>query len=122
MHKDYLGGQKKERHSGLQGVSREKIPRDIAPLLYAKMKKKKRTVPEAQQNSTRIRDLDYRTCFTTTHLSCHRVAVREGRSNNLDSNRAWRIHYDLGLQGIVHIENMGTTKVQILHVDHHHPK
>jgi hypothetical protein len=43
-------------------------PRDIAPLLYAKTKKKKQMVAEALQNYTWIRDLDYRTGFTTAHL------------------------------------------------------
>jgi hypothetical protein len=33
------------------------------------MKKKKRTMVEALQNNTWIRDLDYRTSFTTAHLS-----------------------------------------------------
>jgi hypothetical protein len=44
-------------------------PKDIAPLLYHKSRRKKRTVAEALQNNAWLRDLDYRTGFTTTYLS-----------------------------------------------------
>jgi hypothetical protein len=44
-------------------------PKDIAPPLYAKSKKKKRIVAEALLDNAWLRDLDYRTGFTTTHLS-----------------------------------------------------
>jgi hypothetical protein len=61
-------GTKKE-HSGPRAGSRGRRPKDVAPLLQAKMKKKKRTMVEALRNNTWIRDLDYRTSFTTAHLS-----------------------------------------------------
>jgi hypothetical protein len=43
-------------------------PKDLAPLLFSKTRKKKRTVAEALHNKTWIRDLNYRTGFTTMHL------------------------------------------------------
>jgi hypothetical protein len=71
--------------------------------------------------------------FTAHHAMairhCRRVAARAGGSNNLESDRAWQVHHGLGLQGAVkrlceqsadrhHMENVGTTKVQILLVAH----
>jgi hypothetical protein len=43
-------------------------PKDLTLLLFSKAGKKKRTVVEALHNNTWIRDLNYRTGFTTTHL------------------------------------------------------
>jgi hypothetical protein len=43
-------------------------PKDPAPLLLSKTRKKKRTVAEAPHNNTWIRDLNYRMGFTTMHL------------------------------------------------------
>jgi hypothetical protein len=44
-------------------------PKDIAPLLYGKSKKKKWAVAKALHDNAWLRGLDYRTSFTTTHLS-----------------------------------------------------
>jgi hypothetical protein len=43
-------------------------PKDLVPLLFSKIGKKKRTVVEALHNNTWICDLNYHTGFTTTHL------------------------------------------------------
>jgi hypothetical protein len=44
-------------------------PKDIAPLLFGKSKKKNRMVAEALHDNAWIRDLGHRTGFTTAHLS-----------------------------------------------------
>jgi hypothetical protein len=40
----------------------------VAPLLFARIKKKKRSVASAIHNNNWIRDINYRTGFTTEHL------------------------------------------------------
>jgi hypothetical protein len=44
-------------------------PKDIAPLLFLKTRKKKQTVTEALHDNMWICDLNNRTDFTTTHLA-----------------------------------------------------
>jgi len=44
-------------------------PKDIAPLLFAKTKKKKRSIAEAFQNNNWICDLNHRAGFTTAHIT-----------------------------------------------------
>ena len=43
-------------------------PKDIAPLLYVKSKKKNRVVADALHDNNWIRDLDHRTEFTVQHF------------------------------------------------------
>jgi hypothetical protein len=43
-------------------------PKDLAPLLFAKTRRKKHIVAEALQGSSWIRDLKIREGFTTAHL------------------------------------------------------
>jgi hypothetical protein len=52
-------------HSGwLQG----RRPKDIAPLLYAKSARKKRTVAQALHDTNWIQDFNFRSGMTTTHI------------------------------------------------------
>jgi hypothetical protein len=53
----------------LSGWLQGKRPKDLASLLYAKSRRKKRKVAEALQNDNWIRDLNHRTGFTTAHYS-----------------------------------------------------
>jgi hypothetical protein len=56
---------RKQPSGWLQG----KRPKDLAPLLYAKSRRKKRKVAEALQNDNWIRDLNHPSGFTTAHYS-----------------------------------------------------
>jgi hypothetical protein len=62
-------GDEKRTSFWSSGWIQRRRSRDIAPLLYAKMKKKKQTVAKALQNYKWIRDVDYWTGFTMMHLS-----------------------------------------------------
>jgi hypothetical protein len=53
----------------LSGWLQGKRPKDLAPLLYAKSRRKKRKVAEALQNDNWIRDLNHPSGFTTAHYS-----------------------------------------------------
>jgi hypothetical protein len=77
------------------GWLRGRQPRDIAPLLFDKTKKKKRTVTEALEDNTWIWDVNYRTGLTTAHLSqfttpwklVHDVELRQDQEDRITWTR-----------------------------------
>jgi hypothetical protein len=94
-------------HSGwLEGL----MPKDIAPLLYAKSARKKRTVAQAFHDSNWIRDLNFRSGNTTTHVMefaslwnlVDRTSLTLARGHHhLDFGNEGRILHVLSLQGTV---------------------
>jgi hypothetical protein len=62
-----LGNGQKKAFWNSASLARQRL-KDLAPLLFAKTRWKKRIVAEALQGSSSIKDLEIREGFTTAHL------------------------------------------------------
>jgi hypothetical protein len=69
LHLHHSGGNGQKASFWNSGWLHGQRSKDIAPLLYLKTRKKKRTVVASLLEKTWIRDLNYRSGFTTTHLA-----------------------------------------------------